>query len=489
VAARGPHAQEAAVAIVDDAQRHEPQVLGRGRVRVDEHDAVLEGRGLALAARGWQRRGVEGAVDAEVHGADRGEALTRRHHRAEPVEERRRVPAARQRAHARVPLGVEVEVGREGHVREVERRAAEREAGDRSDGRVHGRSVVGARRITGVASVGGARALAAEREPRRDRAESPPHGSRLHPRRPPRAPQRALRVPTVRCDTVASMGKKEKASKKEKVSKKAAKERVTAPRLALTLLEEVALPVRSASAIAPLGAGHALLVDDDEGIYALDPEGDATLLRGHEDARGLGDLESVCASADRKTVYAVSEESGEVFAFRARRVAGRVALSEPKRLGVLPRPGDVENKGWEGASHLGPVAGHGPCLVVAHERDPKALGVFTLPELREVTTISLEDTEVGALLDDVADVAVCPRTDHLFLLSDESHRIVEARLDLGAGALELVGAFDLDLRKKDKPEGIAFESSERLVVVTDDPSRLLRFARGALPAAKRRRPR
>ena len=77
---------------------------------------------------------------------------------------------------------------------------------------------------------------------------------------------------------------------------------------------------------------------------------------------------------------------------------------------------------------------------------------------------------------DVADVAVCATTGNLFLVSDQSHRVVEARLDLERRELALVGAFDLDLEDDEKPEGIAFESPDRLVIVTDASSCLLRFA-------------
>jgi len=170
----------------------------------------------------------------------------------------------------------------------------------------------------------------------------------------------------------------------------------------------------------------------------------------------------------------VSEGNGEVFALTVGR--GADPLSKPKRLGALARPGNVENKGWEGASYLGPVSGHGPCLLVAHEREPMAVGVFTLPALREVAVISLDGTDIGSLIDDVADVAVCPSTDHVFLLSDQAHRIVETRLDLEAHKLEALAVFDLELEKGDKPEGLAFETPDRLLVVTDHSSLLLRFA-------------
>jgi uncharacterized protein YjiK len=265
------------------------------------------------------------------------------------------------------------------------------------------------------------------------------------------------------------------AQKAQKAAKAASKEE---RRIPLTLLEEVSLGLRSASAIAPIGGGRALVVDDDEGLYLVEADGRAEHLAGREHAEALGDLESLCTSDDGKTAYAVAEESGEVLALAVKKRGQHVTLSSPHTLGTLVRPGDTENKGWEGACFLAKTSERGPCLVVAHEREPMALAVYALPALTLRASIPIDETPLGALIDDVADVAVCPSTDHLFLLSDQSHRIVETRLDVERASLEVLATFDLSLGKKDKPEGIAFESPDRLVVVTDDPSRLLRFALG-----------
>jgi uncharacterized protein YjiK len=240
--------------------------------------------------------------------------------------------------------------------------------------------------------------------------------------------------------------------------------------LPLRLLDDTSLGVGSASAIAPLGGPLALVVHDDEGIYLVG-DGEPRLLRGREDAKGLGDLESVCVSDDGRTAYAVSEKKGQVFSFEVRRGRAGVSLSEAALLGVVERPGGVKNKGWEGASFL--RLGGAPHLVLAHEGDPMAVGVFALPDLRPVALVAL-DGAFEELLEDVADVAVCPSTGHLFLLSDKSERVVEARL-LPDGTLQPVAAFDLAI-DGEKPEGIAFESPERLVIVTDASGRLLRYA-------------
>jgi hypothetical protein len=78
------------------------------------------------------------------------------------------------------------------------------------------------------------------------------------------------------------------------------------------------------------------------------------------------------------------------------------------------------------------------------------------------------------LLDDLADVTVDPVTGALLLLSDQSQRIAVAGIvDHG---LDLLGSYDLPLRRSEKPEGLDFVSPSRLLVVMDDSAKLLEIA-------------
>lgn len=72
-----------------------------------------------------------------------------------------------------------------------------------------------------------------------------------------------------------------------------------------------------------------------------------------------------------------------------------------------------------------------------------------------------------ALVDDLSEVALDPVTGHL------SRRVVEVAIV--RGALQLVGFVDLPLEDGEKPEGMAFVSDDRIVIVTDATSRVLTF--------------
>jgi hypothetical protein len=65
-------------------------------------------------------------------------------------------------------------------------------------------------------------------------------------------------------------------------------------------------------------------------------------------------------------------------------------------------------------------------------------------------------------------------TGQLLLLSDQSRRVVLARMD--GRELRVNGSCDLPLRRKEKPEGLDFVSASRLLVVTDDSAKLLELA-------------
>lgn len=239
-------------------------------------------------------------------------------------------------------------------------------------------------------------------------------------------------------------------------------------KLAFTLKRERYLTMRGASAVAAVG-GALFVVEDDEGIYRADGTG-ASLWAGRALHPALGDLEGIAVNDDQTVLWALSERDGTVVAISLRSKSPR-----PKTVGHLSRLGKKKNKGFEGLAFL--PARQSPSgrdsLVAVHEGKPRRVVVVALPDLEVTHELKLPG-EAKELLKDLADVTVDPVTGQLLLLSDQSRRIVSARI--AGGELVTTGRYDLPLRPKEKPEGMDFVSDSRLVVVTDDTARLLDFA-------------
>lgn len=260
--------------------------------------------------------------------------------------------------------------------------------------------------------------------------------------------------------------------------------KVPAP-IALALLSSTVLPMKSASAVAPRGDGSFLVVDDDQGVILVRRK-EARPWATAELHPALGDLEGLCID-EAGQAFVVAEGGGALLSL------GDVHADQPhvRELGHLPKPADDEpadhpgrkkagkkkgkNKGYEGLAalpaRLAPDGRAG--LVAVHEALPRHVVVLDADPLAVRLDLPLP-ADVAALADDLADVAVDPVTGHLLLLSDESRRVVEVKLE--RDALRLVGSVDLPVEDGEKPEGIAFLSDSRLVVVTDATNRLLTFA-------------
>lgn len=245
--------------------------------------------------------------------------------------------------------------------------------------------------------------------------------------------------------------------------------------LALSLESVQALPIRGASGVTSCQAGL-LLVEDDLGIYRL-RDGTATLWAGPELHPALGDLEGITTDVTGRTIWALAEEAGTL-------VELRVGPRGPHlvRAQQLTRPGDRRNKGFEGVAYAAPRVSptRRAALVAVHEHKPRRVCVFDLGTGEQAIEFRLP-REVKRALDDLADVAVDPRTGLLVLLSEESRRLAVCRMR--AGALHLERTFDLPLDGTERPEGLTFLTPGRLAVVTEGPARLLtlRVTRRAAP--------
>lgn len=246
--------------------------------------------------------------------------------------------------------------------------------------------------------------------------------------------------------------------------------------LKLTLFSTEALPGADFSGVVSLGDGTLLLAHDDDGVYRWRPGSEAVLLRGGQDHPALRDIEGLCYDEQTRTLYTLSEDEGVLLAFEV--VAGAEATLSPAReVARLHRPGSTPNKGWEGLAVLpARFRKDGVArLIAVHEGAPKAVAVYALPGLELRATVALTG-ELDAALGDVADVAVCPDTGNLLLLSDQSEALAEVELAADDGSLRMVSLHTLPVANKAKPEGVTVTADGQLLVVTDQSRELLRFA-------------
>lgn len=244
------------------------------------------------------------------------------------------------------------------------------------------------------------------------------------------------------------------------------------------------LRVPEASGIASFPDGRFLVVDDQRGVMASYPDGKIRMLGAALRDSRLSELEGLCLSSDHTYAYAVSEKTSEILVLSIDDNGGTLSLEGTEVLGELPKIGHSENKGWEGIDilpgHFSPTGGD--CLVAVHEGHPRRVGIFSLPELDEVELLTPSDFALSHLAD-ISDVAVHPKTGHLFLLSDASRSVVEValknKLTAGPGGLLespqlcTLSVHKLPLDKSYKPEGLTFTGDDTLWVACDGDNELL----------------
>jgi len=216
------------------------------------------------------------------------------------------------------------------------------------------------------------------------------------------------------------------------------------------------------SGIAALPGGGFLLVEDEHGVALRAARADrvATFIAESSDHPELRGLEGICLGIDGRTAYVVSEDHRGVLALA---LEGRGAATRARvaPLGRLPDIARRENKGWEGVAVL--PARHSPDgadrLAAVHEDSPRRVGLFRLPDLEAPILLRLP-RELEDELEDLSDVAVEPRSGHLFLLSDQSAAVAEVALE--AGGLRALALARLPDYEELKLEGLDFDRSGRL---------------------------
>lgn len=262
------------------------------------------------------------------------------------------------------------------------------------------------------------------------------------------------------------MGKKE--------AREVARDRIDPAASQLWVHERRKLKVPGASGIVVLGPGRLAIVHDDKGIYEVSAKESERVIKAkaHPD---FEDLEGICPAPEEGSLLVLSEAAGAVTQVFLGPEGSLDPEREPRALGRLERIGETKNKGWEGLDLL-PAAlspDGAPRILAVHERDPRRLGVFRWPSLELEALLELPAPVEGEA-DDLADIAVHPRSGHVFVASDESRTLLELRLQSGPWALEALAVHHLELKKGEKAEALAFEG-ETLWFATDGKARLYRL--------------
>lgn len=232
-----------------------------------------------------------------------------------------------------------------------------------------------------------------------------------------------------------------------------------------------------ASAITGLSDGRFLVVDDEEGIFLLNSDLEAKLFVSAEGNDLLQDLEGITLSTDQKTVYCLSEKGGQISRLSLSQDKDSVKLGPVESLGNLPTIGETSNKGWEGICVI--LLGAKELLMAVHQEKPTAIGMFELPSLKQISICDLP-TELKDLLKNLSDIAIDHRTGNLLLLSGKASRVIEVKATITnqIDELEIIKITKIKGEFAGKPEGICFDSQERLVIITDgagDPGEFIRL--------------
>jgi uncharacterized protein YjiK len=224
------------------------------------------------------------------------------------------------------------------------------------------------------------------------------------------------------------------------------------------VVQQEPLGVQEASAVAPLGGGRFLVVDDEAGVFRCAVGEQPVAL---EAGGGLRDLEGACIAPGGLSAYLLSERDGSLWRFT---LEGD-DLGEGERVGRLPRLSKKKNQGWEGIA-IAPVGlwNERDELVAVHQTKPRTVAVIDLETLEPRLLARLPKAARKAL-GDLNDVTVDLRHGHILVLSGKAGRIAQLAFD--GDELQLVRLYKIESGRNDVPEGMSMDGDGRLWLVTD----------------------
>jgi hypothetical protein len=234
------------------------------------------------------------------------------------------------------------------------------------------------------------------------------------------------------------------------------------------MVENIAVP--EASGIVGLSDGQDIIVDDDIGVFFLDRKMEAKLHLSAAKFDSLQELEGVALSSDKKNVYFLSENGGIVSRSLIEVNNGKFRLNDPEVLGSLRQLGKDKNKGYEGIAIF--QIDNKDHLLAVHQEKPRALAIYSLPELKLKTMCKLP-ADLKQLLENLSDVAFDVNNGNILLLSGKSGRIVEvkAKIKKDIEELEIIQVINIKGAFNSRPEGISLNNRGQIVVVTDGSGR------------------
>jgi uncharacterized protein YjiK len=238
-----------------------------------------------------------------------------------------------------------------------------------------------------------------------------------------------------------------------------------------------------ASDVTALPGGRFLVVGDrKDAAYIVDSVGNRKKLELPGLKNGKSQLEGVAYDPEKKRLFVVREESGELLRYDWDALKKHDEPVLDKRIELKGVKGPA-NKGVEGAAYLpAEVSPTGQAqLLLTKEGKPRELLAFDDSGKGRPLPVKLE-REVLAVCRDFSAVAVDPRTGNLFVSSDESATVAQVKLLRDGDKLigKLVQSFPLrDEKGKslERVEGLSFNPRGDLFVLTENDGVLRQLSR------------
>ena len=206
------------------------------------------------------------------------------------------------------------------------------------------------------------------------------------------------------------------------------------------------LPLKQPSGLAydPVRAQLWSVGDEGPQVLAIDPA-DGEIVGAVELSGGIRDCEGIAVAPDGDGLWVVAERTRQVARFDMR---GRLIDAV-----TIPITGD-ENHGLEGIT-VDPATGR---VFVVHEKRPRVLVELDV----DLRIVSVHESRA---LDDLS--GVCAHDGALWLVSDESRKLVRCRVD--ARGVHEEKSYEIG---RDHAEGVAFVGNRAYLVFDDDGKNL-----------------